>query len=231
MLVLATQQDRQTDADQRLVAFRCAVDLVVTGAIDVDAASRNGVLVTSASRALLRLSPRWPSALRSTSPAACHVVTEYRAGRMPAAPWAYSSPARRSASSHGSIGARAAGLGRAFGMTVLVHDPQKTVAEPGIRQTGMDELLAASDFVVLLAVASDETRHLMNAARFAGMKPTAYFVNVSRPMLVDEEALASALRFGQIAGAALDVGSAAEMMPPVVLGRLPNVVATPISAA
>ena len=128
---------------------------------------------------------------------------------------------------HGSIGARVAALGRAFGMTVLVHDPHKTVAEPGIRQAGMDELLAASDFVVLLAVASEETRHLMNAARFAGMKPTAYFVNVSRPMLVDEEALASALRFGQIAGAALNVGSAAEMMPPVVLGRLPNVVATP----
>ena len=59
------------------------------------------------------------------------------------------------------------------------------------------------------------------------MKPTAYFVNVARPMLVDEAALAEALKSGRIAGAALDVGSAPEMMPPTELGRLPNVIATP----
>ena len=71
---------------------------------------------------------------------------------------------------HGSIGARVAALGRAFDMTVLVHAPSKTVAEPGIHQTSMDELLAASDFVVLLAVTTEEMRHL---------KPTAYFVETS----------------------------------------------------
>ena len=67
----------------------------------------------------------------------------------------------------------------------------------------------------------------MNAARFAAMRPTAFFVNAARPSLVDEAALAQALETGQIAGAALDVGSGAEMMPPPALGRLPNVIATP----
>ncbi len=128
---------------------------------------------------------------------------------------------------YGSIGTHVAAVGRAFGMTVLVHDPHKTVADPGIRQTGLDELLGASDFVVLLAVATEETRGMMDAARFAAMKPSAFFVNVARPMLVDEAALAEALAQGRIAGAALDVGSGAEMMPPVELGRLPTVIATP----
>lgn len=62
------------------------------------------------------------------------------------------------------------------------------------------------------------------------MKPAACFVNASRAILVDEEALASALRSGRIAGAALHVGCAPGMMRTVALGRLPNVVAIPISA-
>jgi D-3-phosphoglycerate dehydrogenase len=128
---------------------------------------------------------------------------------------------------YGRIGVRVAALGRIFGMSVLVHDPHKTVGEPDIRQTDIDELLTASDFVVCLAAATEETHGLMNADRFAAMKPTAYFVNVSRPSLVDEDALAAALKSGRIAGAALDVGSGPEMMPLVALGHRPDVIATP----
>ena len=215
------------DALPDLVAFhRCAVDWRT---IDVEAASRNGVLVTNASPGFVEAVTELVFGLMvDLARGASEAVVEYRAGRMPAQRMGVQlAGATLGVIGYGSIGARVAELGCAFGMTVLIHDPHKTVAEPGIRQAGMDELLAASDFVVLLAVATEETRHLMNVARFAAMKPTAYFVNVSRPMLVDEEALASALRSGRIAGAALDVGSAPEMMPPVALGRLPNVVATP----
>ncbi len=67
----------------------------------------------------------------------------------------------------------------------------------------------------------------MDAAAFARMKPGAFFINVSRPLLVDEAALRAALVEGRIAGAAIDVGSALEMMPPPALAALSNVIATP----
>lgn len=95
-------------------------------------------------------------------------VAEYRAGRMPAQRMGLQlAGAALGVIGHGSIAAASPRSAAPRGMTVLVHDPHKTVAEPGIRQAGMDELLAASDFVVLLAVATEETLHLMNAARFA----------------------------------------------------------------
>ncbi len=215
------------DALPDLVAFhRCAVDRYT---IDVAAASRNGVLVTNASPGFASSVAELVFGLMiDLARGVSGAVAEYRAGRIPAQRMGVQlDGATLGVIGHGSIGAHVAAVGRAFGMTVLVHDPHKTVAEPGIRQTGLDELLAASDFVVLLAVATDETRHLMNAARFAAMKRTGLFVNAARPMLVDEAALAQALQAGTIAGAALDVGSAPEMMPPPALARLPNVIATP----
>jgi D-3-phosphoglycerate dehydrogenase len=67
----------------------------------------------------------------------------------------------------------------------------------------------------------------MGAKAFARMKPSAYFLNLSRGNLVDETALAAALSDGTIAGAALDVGRAPDQMPTPALAQLPNVVATP----
>lgn len=215
------------DALSGLVAFhRCAVD---RRTIDVAAASRNGVLVTNASPGFVDSVAELVFGLMvDLARGVSGSVAEYRAGRILGQRMGVQlAGATLGVIGYGSIGTRVAALGRAFGMPVLVHDPHKAVDEPEIRQTGMDELLGASDFVVCLAVATEETRHLMNAARFAAMKPTAFFVNVARPMLVDEDALAAALEAGRIAGAALDVGSAPEMMPPVALGRRPDVIATP----
>jgi D-3-phosphoglycerate dehydrogenase / 2-oxoglutarate reductase len=215
------------DALPDLVAFhRCAVD---RRTVDVAAASRNGVLVTNASPGFVESVTELVFGLMiDLARGVGDAVAEYRAGRTPAQRvGAQLAGATLGVIGYGRIGARVAALGRAFGMTVLAYDPYKAIGEPEIRQTGLDELLAASDFVVCLAVASEETNHLMNAARFAAMKPTAFFVNVSRPVLVDEDALAAALKSGRIAGAALDVGSAPEMMPPVALGRRPDVIATP----
>jgi D-3-phosphoglycerate dehydrogenase len=128
---------------------------------------------------------------------------------------------------YGAIGRRLAEVGRALRMRVLVSDPHAEVEDPAIRRVGLKELLGASDFVVCLAVATEATENLMDADAFAAMRPSAYFVNLSRGNLVDEAALAAALRENRIAGAAMDVGRAFDQKPSPELAALPNVVATP----
>jgi D-3-phosphoglycerate dehydrogenase len=92
------------------------------------------------------------------------------------------------------------------------------------------ELLVRADFVVCLAVANEATENLMNAAAFAQMRPDAFFINLSRGNLVDETALTVALESRQIAGAALDVGRAADQMPSSEIAKRPDVIATPHTA-
>jgi D-3-phosphoglycerate dehydrogenase len=128
---------------------------------------------------------------------------------------------------YGIIGETLASLGVALGMSVLVADPFKTVSGAGVRQASFEELLALSDFVVCLAIANAETENLMKARAFATMKPSAYFINLSRGNLVDETALADALERRVIAGAALDVGRAADQKPSPLLARRTDVIATP----
>ena len=110
---------------------------------------------------------------------------------------------------------------------MLAHDPHKTIESDSVRQTGLEELLGASDFVHCLATATPETENLMDEKAFAAMKPGAYFINVSRGNLIDEAALEKALTGGHLAGAALDVGRAADQKPSLHLALLPNVIATP----
>jgi len=102
-------------------------------------------------------------------------------------------------------------------------------AEPASR---LRELLPQADFVVLAAPETPESRHLIGAAEFAAMKPTAYLINVARGSLVDEAALIDALRRCAIAGAALDVVSQEPLPPESPLWEMENVFLTPhISAA
>ena len=91
----------------------------------------------------------------------------------------------------------------------------------------LDDLLGRSDFVVCLAVANEQTENLIGQAALARMQPHAFFINLSRGNLVDEAALAAALRENRIAGAAMDVGRALDQMPTPGLAKLPNVIATP----
>jgi D-3-phosphoglycerate dehydrogenase len=87
--------------------------------------------------------------------------------------------------------------------------------------------LACADHVVCLASATPETDKLINAQALSCMKPSAFFINASRAQLVDELALLQALEEGVLAGAALDVGCAADQMPSLALARHPRVIATP----
>jgi D-3-phosphoglycerate dehydrogenase len=116
-------------------------------------------------------------------------------------------------------------------MRILAFDPYVEDWPAEVERTDLDPLLARSDFVICLAEHTDETENMIDASVFARMKPTAFFVNASRGGLVDETALEEALARRRIAGAALDVGKEAGDIPPLRLGRLDSVLATPHMAA
>jgi lactate dehydrogenase-like 2-hydroxyacid dehydrogenase len=107
----------------------------------------------------------------------------------------------------GRIGRAVAQRGGAFGMDVCFHD---TFREPDAEHAfciyrDLDDLLASADFVSLHVNLSGRTRGLIGARELALMKPTAFLINTSRGSVIDQPALADALREGRIAGAALDV--------------------------
>jgi len=109
----------------------------------------------------------------------------------------------------GRIGQAVARRAAGFGMTILYHDvhelPDDVTAPLGAAYATLDELLARSDFISLHVNLTDETRHLINVRTLAVMKPTAVLVNTSRGPVIDQIALADALRDGTIWAAALDV--------------------------
>jgi D-3-phosphoglycerate dehydrogenase len=111
-------------------------------------------------------------------------------------------------------------------MRVLANDPYVTASDLAELST-LDRVLSEADFVSLHPVLTPETFHLINAARLAQMKPTAYLINTSRGSVIDEPALIDALRNHHIAGAGLDVF---ETEPPELgnpLLQLDNVIGTP----
>src|SRR5579871_2354017 len=109
----------------------------------------------------------------------------------------------------GDIGRAVARRARGFGMSVLYM--KRTRLSPaeerelGVEWAALPDLLRAADFVSVHAAQTPQTHHLIGAAELRAMKATAYLINTSRGPLVDEAALAVALREGRIAGAGLDV--------------------------
>jgi len=128
----------------------------------------------------------------------------------------------------GSIGQGVARLARAFGMRVLFadHAPPKA---PGVEFTAADEVLAQADVVSLHLPLTPQTRNFIAAAELAKMKPGALLINTARGGLVDERALAGALRAGTIAGAGFDVLSVEPPRDdnPLLELDLPNFLLTP----
>ncbi len=109
---------------------------------------------------------------------------------------------------YGAIARETAARAKALGMSVIAHDPYLDAGDPAWGDTGpadLDTLFATADVISLHTPLTEATRHLVDAARLAQMKPTAHLINAARGGVVDDAALARALRQGQIAGAALDV--------------------------
>ena len=106
----------------------------------------------------------------------------------------------------GHVGRHVATRASALGFGVIAHDPVTPAVVPdGVRLVSLDNLLASADIVSLHARATAANRQMFSAAQFAAMKPGAGFINTARESLVDEDALADAVRSGHLAGAALDV--------------------------
>jgi len=131
----------------------------------------------------------------------------------------------------GRIGTRTAKRCLGMEMSVLIYDPY--VSADAIRAAGcepvtdLDAALARADFVTLHCPKTKETLGIINAARLARMKRTAYLLNTARGGIIDEAALEAALKAGQIAGAGIDVFAREPAAVDHPLLKLPNVVVAP----
>ncbi len=126
----------------------------------------------------------------------------------------------------GQIGQAVARRAAGFGMKVLGYNRgEKTL--PGIEQVSLDELLLRSDFVSVHVALNDDTRNLLDATRITTMKPGAVLINTARGGIVDEFALAEALKSGALYAAGIDVFETEPVPPDNPLVELPNVVLAP----
>ena len=226
--------DRQTpgppeifDALPSLVAFvRAAVDI---RNVEVEAASRLGILVTRATPGFVpAVAELVLGCMIDLARGIGDATMAYRSGRAPEiAMGRQLDGSVLGVIGYGAIGQRLADLGLALRMQVIASDPHVDEVRPGVQHVDLPTLLERADFVVCLAPANEATENLMDAAAFQRMRPGAYFINASRGNLVDESALAAVLDSGHLAGAAMDVGRAPDQMPTPALAAHPRVIATP----
>lgn len=202
-------------------------------AVDVDAATRHGVLVTTTPGTL-----EWAVADHTFGlilALAHHIALDDRASRRGAWRPLWGVDVWRKTLGLvglGRIGRMVAQRARGFEMRILAHEPAPdpdVVREYGIALVSLEELLRESDFVSLHVPLTHETRNLIDAARLAMMRPGAYLINTARGGLVDEDALYTALSGGALGGAGLDVRRT-EPPEDTRFSTLDNVVLTPHDA-
>lgn len=200
--------------------------------IDVDAATRRGVLVVNSPAGnTLAAAEHTIALLLAAARNIPQAYAEMRTGKFDRGKFTGRQVLGKTLGvvGYGRIGREVALRAKALGMKVLACDPyvaDERIEQDGAKPVSLDELLAQSDFVSLHVALREETKGMMGEAQFRAMKPTAIFINVARGKLVDEAALIRALQEKWIAGAALDV-FADDKNPSPELLAMPNVVATP----
>ena len=222
--------------------FEQALDLRFVGVcrggtnhVDVDAATRRGIIVVNTpgrnAQAVAEHVLGLMLALARRIPAAHHYVAAGR-WRNPVEPYISLRGIELAGRSLGAIGLGAVGrrvgaIAGALGMRVMAYDPLVAGAPPGIELVELDHLLSRADFVSIHAPLTSKTEGMLDARRLAMMKPTAYLVNASDAAIVSQSALVAALRGRRIAGAAMDVFESHPVPPNSPLLSLDNVVLTP----
>ncbi|MEK7388371.1 MAG: phosphoglycerate dehydrogenase [Elusimicrobiota bacterium] len=130
----------------------------------------------------------------------------------------------------GRIGREVVKRARSFGMNIIGHDPfitETQARELGVEPASLLELLARADFVTLHVPGGEKTRGMISTAALAQAKRGLHLINCARGELIDEAALASALKQGVVAAAALDVFSSEPLPPGSPLRSAPNLIMTP----
>lgn len=131
----------------------------------------------------------------------------------------------------GGIGAEAARLCAAFGMTVIGTDARRSDVPPGVAEMhkpeALDGLLPRADFVILTVPHTPATEGFFNRAKFARMKQSAYFINIGRGLTTRPDDLVEALKAGELAGAGLDVFEEEPLPASHPLWTMPGVLITP----
>ena len=203
--------------------------------VDLDAATRHGVVVVNApgrnSQAVAEHALGLMLSLARGIPSADAYV---RNGRWenPVEPYVSMrggelSGRRLGIVGFGRIGRTLAGIGFALGMDVAAYDPYVDAAQADVSLMGLDDLLAWADFVSLHLPGGEETAGLLDRRRLSLMRPTSYLINTSDAGVVDREALVEALESGRIRGAGIDVFESHPVAPGDPLLALDNVVLTP----
>jgi (S)-sulfolactate dehydrogenase len=132
----------------------------------------------------------------------------------------------------GSIGQLTAQLAKAVGMTVIAYDPVVKDSDPAWMDTGairvsLDDVIRDADVVSLHVPLVETTKNLFNATRIAAMKRGAILINTARGGIVDDVAVAAALKSGQLGGAAIDVFEKEPLPASDVFAACPNLILTP----
>jgi D-3-phosphoglycerate dehydrogenase len=130
----------------------------------------------------------------------------------------------------GNIGREVFRLAQPLEMRHVGHDPYvkpDAAAASGVQWLPLDELLRTADFIVVTCALTPETRHLLNAARLAFLKPTAFLISIARGPIVDQAALTRVLEEQRIAGAALDVFEQEPVSPDDPILKFDNVIVAP----
>jgi len=205
-------------------------------ALDLDALSRRGILVTNTPLAV-----RYPVAatalafLLALSLKLPQRVAMIREGRFAerGSFLGIGLPGRTiGIVGFGGIGREIARLVGPHGMRIVAADPQRSPADmagTGVELLPLETVLAEADFVVIACLLDASTRHLINAERLALMKPSAFLINVARGAIVEEAALIAALQAGTIAGAGIDVFENEPVAADNPLLAMDNVIPTPHS--
>jgi D-3-phosphoglycerate dehydrogenase / 2-oxoglutarate reductase len=200
--------------------------------VDVDAATRAGVMVVNAPTSnIVSAAEHAVALLLATARNVPQAMASLRSGQWKRA--AYTGVELQDKVvgllGLGKIGVLVAQRLASFGMTVIAYDPYVAAARAaqlGVRMVGLEELLAESDFVSVHLPRNAETVGIIGDRQLRMVKPEVRIVNAARGGLVDEAALASALADGRVAGAALDVYVTEPCTDSPLFG-LPNVVVTP----
>jgi D-3-phosphoglycerate dehydrogenase / 2-oxoglutarate reductase len=203
--------------------------------VDVDAATRRGIVVANAPESNIVSAAEHTIgllvALARNIPQAHAALVE---GRWERSSWGGVELAEKTLGilGYGRIGQQVARRALGLQMRVVAYDPFVSAdrfREAGVESDTLDGVLARADFVTIHLPLTDETRGVIGAETLAKMKPGSRLINAARGELVDDVALEEALRSGRLAGAALDVFSREPYTGPL-LGA-PNLVVTPHLAA